>query len=109
MTDKSKPWLAAKTAGDALLEAHAHVSHKGYASWCDFEAACVIEWHEAQRKKVSEKWEVLLKFNRKGEVWQMSSTYSSRESALVRVTNTDAYSMKVVKVTRYLRKKGAKR
>jgi len=56
MTDKSKPWLAAKTAGDALLEAQSCASHKGFASWCDFEAAAVIEWHEAQRVKVSEWW-----------------------------------------------------
>ena len=93
-----KPWLAAKTAGDALLEAQACASHKGFASWCDFEAAAVIEWHEAQRVKVCERWEV--------------EQYGRRVSGIVFATSKLAHlsarindRVTVVKVTRYRRKR----
>lgn len=97
MTDKSKPWLAAKTAGDAFL-----TCTKRYGqSWAEDGAQAVIEWHEAQRVKVSERWEV--------------EQYGRRVSGVVFATSKLAHlsarindRVTVVKVTRY-RRKGAKR
>lgn len=96
MTDKSKPWLAAKTAGDALLEAQSCASHKGFASWCDFEAAAVIEWHEAQRVKVGEYWKVrtlMHDYDYTDEQIARDTAYGSEPRA------------KLIRVTRYRRKR----
>lgn len=90
----AKPWLAAKTAGDALLEAQACASHKGFASWCDFEAAAVIEWHEAQRERIGETWE---RRQCNGRILYCGSSGEAKGGSCSRC--------RVIHVTRYRRKK----
>lgn len=56
----AKPWLAAKTAGEAYKAAFvAHSTGNRFVSDIqDSALLCVIEWHEAQRERVGEYWKV---------------------------------------------------
>ena len=79
MTDKSKPWLAAKTAGEALLL-----------------AMPLIEWHEAQRERVGEYWKVrtlMHDYDYTDEQIARDTAYGSEPRA------------KLIHVTRYRRKR----
>lgn len=94
MTDKSKPWLAAKTAGEALLLAMPEHTYKAIA-------AALIEWHEAQRERVGEYWKVrtlMHDYDYTDEQIAMDTAYGSEPRA------------KLIHVTRYrMKSKGAKR
>jgi hypothetical protein len=101
MTNKSKPWMKAKTAGEAYTEAFQHAVMYGKCDLIDTVADAVIEWHEAQREKVGEGWEVF--FHCEDGSWLMCGRYPDLKSARKRIGGQD--EMKVVKVTRYRRKK----
>lgn len=103
MTDKSKPWLAAKTAGEAYLAAwlRAVENPDDYPDTPHFAyhealAQAVIEWHEAQRERVGEYWKVRT----------LMYDYDYTDEQIARVT---AYGSepraKLIHVTRYRRKR----
>lgn len=104
-----KPWLKAKTAGDALLEAQAYAAHKPpWAPWYDFEAACVIEWHKAQRETVGEFWRVHYTCieidSRSVSRWSTVHTTLDKARKAARAVEKDTEA-RIVHVTRYRRKR----
>ena len=110
-----KPWLAAKTAGEALAIAEDNVPHRGIRHRNDDLSAAVIEWHEAQRVKVSERWGIAVESQREDVgAYEWGIRYPDREYAQREVVDARALPgcvrATVVKVTRYRRKpKVAKR
>lgn len=102
---KEKPWLSAKTAGEAYLAAWIRATENpdDYPDTPEFGyhealAQAVIEWHESRREKVSERWEV--------------EQYGRRVTGIVFATSKLAHlsarindRVTVVKVTRYRRAK----
>jgi hypothetical protein len=95
MMNKSKPWLKAKTAKEAMEIIDQYTP--GYGEMAD----AFIEWHEARREKVGEWWEVF--FHCEDGSWLMCGRYPDLKSARKRIGGQD--EMKVVKVTRYRRAK----
>jgi len=108
----SKPWLKAKTAGEAYGIAFwefgkGSSTHLSIGQVQANALQAVIEWHEAQRERMSEHWEVR-SFKRDGVGQWVIATYSTREDAMVRKHNecvAKDYAVTVVHVTRYRRKK----
>lgn len=98
MSDKPK----STGAGAILRESFANSS----GEWIDrsnLAANAVIEWHEAQREKVGETWEVR-SYNRDGIAHWVLATYQTRDYAMVRKHNecvAKDYAVTVVHVTRY--------
>lgn len=93
----AKPWLKAKTAGEAMIKAcefwDADPPPSVLVEWL---AKRVIEWHESRRENVSERWEVYCQ-------------HKFRGTANAPVKHTDVCcksgGCKLVKVTRYRRAK----
>jgi hypothetical protein len=95
---KEKPWLKAKTAGEAYLAAFLVWSlDNRRESVDDFLSAAVIEWHESRRVKVGEYYELTeyrVGHNRRFDTFDDAWSW-----------RTGIKSCKVLKVTRYRRAK----
>lgn len=97
----AKPWLAAKTAGEAYAlareEEFAGIEEIDEARAAyEFCARCVIEWHEAQRERVGEYWKVrtlMHDYDYTDEQIARDTAYGSEPRA------------KLIRVTRYRRKR----
>ena len=91
-----KPWLAAKTAGEALVKACEFWDVDPPKYVVDWAARRVIEWHEAQRVKVGEYWKVrtlMHDYDYTDEQIARDTAYGSEPRA------------KLIHVTRYRRKR----
>ena len=122
-----KPWLAAKTAGEALAIAEDNVPHRGIRHRNDDLSAAVIEWHEAQRVDKSKPWlaaktagEALLlampliewheaQRERVGEYWKVRTLMHDYDYTDEQIARDTAYGSepraKLIHVTRYRRKR----
>lgn len=109
MIDKSKPWLAAKTAGEALRQAL--ILDDGRPKPCyaiayyEASAQAVIEWHEAQREKVGEYWRV--EYQDALHTWDRNVEHKGPaiDEAKMNRKRFPHLSCKVIHVTRYQRKR----
>lgn len=103
-----KTWLKAKTLSEATMSAHTSSKSAPFiVPGIHLITQRVIEWHEAQRERTSEHWEVR-SFKRGGVGQWVLATYLTREDAMVRKHNecvAKDYAVTVVHVTRYRRKK----
>lgn len=110
MTDKSKPWLQAKTAGEAYGIAFwefgkGSSTHLSIGQVQANALQAVIEWHEAQREKVGEYWRV--EYQDALHTWDrnVERRGPAIDEAKVNRKRFPQLSCKVIHVTRYRRKR----
>lgn len=107
----SKPWLSAKTAGEAYHEAWMYSwrerNFRTPDEHRDAASICVIEWHEAQRVKVGAYYEVRAMRGCYNTLMRTCDSAPEARKFLKRKRYVDSC---VIHVTRYrMKSKGAKR
>lgn len=104
----SKPWLAAKTAGECAARCMAETPGR-WIDRCEVVAQAVIEWHEAQRERIGEYWRVdceMIHIDARS-VTKWSAIFYTHELAVTsaRSTRDNDTTAQITHVTRYRRKR----